>query len=34
MIDYGVRGCGQLCLSRQPLQCTALVWAVHASCSS
>jgi len=25
MIDCGVRGCGQLCLSRQPLQCTALV---------
>ena len=24
MIDCGVRGCGQLCLSRQPLLCTAL----------
>jgi len=24
MIDCGVRGCGQLCLSRQPLRCTAL----------
>jgi len=24
MIDCGVRGGGQLCLSRQPLRCTAL----------
>jgi len=24
MNDCGVRGCGQLCLSRQPLRCTAL----------
>jgi len=24
MIDCGVRGRGQLCLSRQPLRCTAL----------
>jgi len=34
MNDCGVRGRGQLCFSRQPLQCTALVWAVHPSCSA
>jgi len=34
MIDCGVRGRSQLCLSRQPLRCAALARAAHPSCNA